>query len=219
MRFSRPGRALATLVKRSKVALAVAIFLVAGTPRAQNLGVIGPVYEIAEPNLIEVILARLREAEAGGQLARLQRDAQARVRSAVESPTPVAGITRTTRSRSFYYDPSIVVPHAITDVDGRVIVAPGTRINPLDTVSLSRSLLFIDARDAPQLARAKQLIDERGGRIKVILTAGSYLESMRRWQRPVFFDQEGQLTTKLGIRHVPALVSQEGKRLRVDEIL
>ena len=103
--------------------------------------------------------------------------------------------------------------------DGKVIVAPGTRINPLDTVSLSKSLLFIDARDAPQLARAKQLVDEPGSRIKVILTAGSYLDLMRRWQRPVFFDQEGRLTAKLGIRHVPALVSQEGSRLRIDELL
>lgn len=219
MRFSSPGRALATLVKRWKVALAVAIFLLAGIPRAQDLGVIGPVYDIAEPNLIEVILARLREAEASGQLARLQRDAQAQVRRDIENPSPVAGITKTTHPRSFHYDPSIVVPHPITDADGRMIVAPGTRVNPLDTVSLSRSLLFIDARDAPQLARAKQLIDERGSRIKVILTAGSYLELMRRWHRPVFFDQEGQLTTKLGIRHVPALVSQEGKRLRIDELL
>ena len=48
---------------------------------------------------------------------------------------------------------------------------------------------------------------------------GSYLELMRRWKRPVFFDQQGTLTDKLGIRHVPALVSQEGKRLRIDEIL
>ena len=48
---------------------------------------------------------------------------------------------------------------------------------------------------------------------------GSYLDLMRRWKRPVFFDQQGQLTDKLGIRHVPALVTQDGKRLKIEEIL
>jgi conjugal transfer pilus assembly protein TraW len=55
-------------------------------------------------------------------------------------------------------------------------------------------------------------------KLKVILTGGSYLDLMRRWKRPVFFDQQGTLTEKLGIRHVPALVTQDGKRLKIEEI-
>ena len=74
------------------------------------------------------------------------------------------------------------------------------------------------ARDREQVARARKLIDERQGKVKVILTGGSYLELMRHWKRPVFYDQQGQLTDQLGIRHVPALVTQEGRRLRIDEI-
>ncbi len=33
-----------------------------------------------------------------------------------------------------------------------------------------------------------------------------------------YYDQQGVLTRRLGIAQVPALVSQEGKRLRVDEL-
>lgn len=203
---------------RRTVFLAAALLL-SVTVRAQDLGVIGPVYPIAEPSLLEVILAKLREADANGVMARLQRDTQASVKRGIEQPAPVARITRTTKARSFYYDPSIVVPYAITDADGKVIVAPGTRVNPLDTVSLSKRLLFIDARDAAQIGRARGILDEHGGKVKVILTGGSYLELMRHWKRPVFYDQQGQLTDQLGIRHVPALVTQEGRRLRIDEIL
>lgn len=202
-----------------RTALIAAAILLSFAVRAQDLGVIGPVYPIAEPSLLEVILAKLREADANGVLARLQRDAQANVKRGIEEPAPVASITKTTKTRSFYYDPSIVVPYAITDADGKVIVAPGTKVNPLDTVSLSKALLFIDARDAAQIGRAKFILDERGGKVKLILTGGSYLDLMRRLKRPVFYDQQGRLTTKLGIRHVPALVSQEGRRLRIDEIL
>ena len=206
-------------VRHGRTALVAAAILFSFAAHAQDLGVIGPVYPIAEPSLLEVILSKLREANATGVLARIQRDTQANVKRGIEQPAPVARITKTTKARSFYYDPSIVVPYAITDAEGKVIVAPGTKVNPLDTVSLSKTLLFIDARDAAQVGQARKLLDERGGKVKVILTGGSYLDLMRRWKRPVFFDQQGTLTEKLGIRHVPALVSQEGKRLRIDEIL
>jgi len=205
--------------RHGRTALVAAAILLSFAGRAQDLGVIGPVYPIAEPSLLEVILSKLREAEATGVLARLQRDTQTNVKRGIEQPAPVAGITKTTKARSFYYDPSIVVPYAITDADGNVIVAPGSKVNPLDTVSLSKALLFFDARDAAQVGRARNILDERGGKVKLILTGGSYLDLMRRWKRPVYFDQQGSLTEKLGIRHVPALVTQEGKRLRIDEIL
>lgn len=204
--------------RRAALILVLAVLAVSSA-RAEDLGVIGPVYAIAEPSLLDVIRTRLRDMEASGALGHLQRESQARIRREIEQPAPVAGITRTTRVRSFEFDPSIEIPYPITDAEGRVIVAPGTRVNPLDVVSLSRPLLFIDARDATQVEQARRLISERHGQLKLILTGGSYLELMRRWKRPVFFDQQGRLTTHLGIRHVPALVTQAGKRLHIDELL
>ena len=197
----------------------MAILLLPLSPHAEDLGVIGPVYAISEPSLLDVILARLRAAEASGELARLQQEARTRARREIEQPAAVTGLTRTTRPRSFYYDPSTVVPDAITDAKGKVIVAPGTIVNPLESVSLSQRLLFIDARDATQVARAQMFLEQQQGKLKLILTGGSYLELMQRLHRPVYFDQQGRLTAKLGIRQVPALVSQDGKRLRIDEIL
>ena len=197
---------------------ALAATVVTTAIHADDLGVIGPVYAIAEPNLLEVILGTLRAAQEDGSLERLQREALTTIRRGIEDPAPVVGLSRTRQPRRFFHDPSIVVPEAILDADGRVIVPPGTVVNPLDTVSLSQALLFIDARDREQVARARKLIDERQGKVKVILTGGSYLDLMRRWQRPVFYDQQGALTTRLGIRHVPALVTQDGRRLRIDEL-
>lgn len=200
-----------------RMALVAVAVLLSFAARAHDLGVIGPVYPIAEPSLLEVILAKLRDAEASGVLARLQRDAQTRAKHQIEQP-PAVKLTKATKARSFFYDPSIIVPYAILDADGKLLVPPGTTVNPLDTVSLSQALLFIDARDTAQVKRASAILDQRGGKLKVILTGGSYLDLMRRWKRPVFFDQQGTLTEKLGIRHVPALVTQDGKRLRIEEI-
>ena len=186
---------------------------------AQDLGVIGPVYPITEPSLLEVILSKLSNAEATGVLGQLQRDAQTKARRTIEQPEAISNVSKTTKPRTHYYDPSLIVPYAIADADGRIIIAPGTTVNPLDTVSLSKHLLFFDARDAEQVKRARALLDQHQGKVKLILTGGSYLDLMKRWKMPVFFDQQGLLTTKLRIQQVPALVYQEGKRLRIDEIL
>jgi conjugal transfer pilus assembly protein TraW len=41
---------------------------------------------------------------------------------------------------------------------------------------------------------------------------------MRRWKQTVYYDQQGLLTMRLGIRQVPARVTQDGRRLRIDEL-
>ena len=198
--------------------LAAATAAICPSAHAQHLGVIGPIYPIAEPSLLALIQSKLRELTANGGLERLQRESQARIRRQIEDPAPVAGITRTATARTFHFDPSIEVPYPISDADGRLIVAPGTRMNPLDVVSLSRPLFFFDARHADQVERARRELADQRGQVKLILTGGSYLELMRRWKQTVYYDQQGLLTTRLGIRQVPARVTQDGHRLRIDEL-
>src|SRR5689334_4835624 len=132
MRCSSPGRR----IRKSSVFLALAAAFLTSVAHART-DVIGPVYAIAEPSLLEVILSKLRDAERTGALARLQRDAQAKIAEAVKAPQPLAGLTKAKVARTRYYDPSIVVPYPITDAEGRILVAAGTMVNPLDTVSLS----------------------------------------------------------------------------------
>jgi len=194
------------------------LFLAMSLAYALDAGVIGPTYEIAEPHLLKFIEARLRQKEASGELRRLQEEARKRGIDAVRHPEPVAGLSTTQAKRSFYFDPTYTLDHNVQDAQGRLMFAAGTRANPLDIVSLSRRLLFFDARDPRQVAQARRLIAQYDGRVKPVLTGGSYLDLMQAWQLPVYYDQLGLLTRRLGIRQVPALVSQEGKRLRIDEL-
>ena len=185
---------------------------------ARNLGVIGPAYPIAEPDLLEEIQAVLREKEASGELAKLREQAKQRVIARIEHPAPVTGLARAKTPRTHYFDPSVSFAEPIVNDKGEVLIPAGTRANPLDTVTMTRQLLFFDARDPQQVARAKFVMDEMGGKVKPIATGGPHLDLMRAWQIQVYFDQGGRLTKQLGITQVPALVYQEGKRLRVDEI-
>lgn len=185
---------------------------------ATDLGTLGPTYEITEPHLLQMIEQRLREKERSGELARIEQDARTRGTEAVRNPAPVAGIQTTAKPRSFYFDPTYTLDRHILGAQGELMFAAGTQANPLDVVSLSRHLLFFDARDGRQVRQARALIARYQGKVKPILTAGSYLDLMKSWRIPVYYDQQGLLTRRLGIAQVPALVSQEGKRLRIDEM-
>lgn len=209
---------MSRLVQTLLFAATLAALAVASSVSAENLGTVGPTYAIAEPHLLDAIERELREKEKSGELARLEQAAKQRIIDSIEHPRPIAGIKRTERARSFYFDPSIVVRENITDAKGNIIVDAGTRANPLEIVSLSKHLLFFDGTDERQVEHAWGLIARYDGRVKPILVAGSYLALMQRWQTPVYYDQQGALTRKLGITQVPALVSQQGKQLRIDEL-
>jgi conjugal transfer pilus assembly protein TraW len=193
--------------------------LVLGPARAEDVGTLGPTYPIAEPHLLRFIEGRLKEKERSGELQRLLVEARERGVRSVRQPVPVDGLQRTRTARSLHVDPTFTLERNIVDATGQVLFAAGTRANPLAVVSLSHDLLLFDGRDPAQVGYARALMDSEPGRIKPILTAGSYLDLMRRWQQPVYYDQQGRLVQRLGIRQVPARVSQDGLQLRVDELV
>ena len=186
---------------------------------ADDLGVIGPTYPISEPHLLQWISQRLREKERSGELVRLQEQTRTRAVESVRNPPPLAGISAATSTSTHYIDPTFTLSEPVRDDKGRTLFPTGTRKNPLEVVALSRHLLFFDARDSRQVDGARKLIDRYRGKVKPILVGGSYLQLMQRWRVPVYYDQRGTLVRQLGITQVPALVSQEGMRLRVDVLV
>lgn len=52
--------------------LAMLLFSLMPIAHAEELGVVGPTYDIAEPDLLEVIQSRLGRMEKTGELARKQ---------------------------------------------------------------------------------------------------------------------------------------------------
>ena len=152
--------------------------------------------------------------ERSGELVRLERDARANARRRLEEPDPVAGIAPARERQSRLWDPAITVARDIRTADGVLIAAAGTRVNPLERVTLARDLLFVDGRREAEVAWA--LGPDRAA--KIVLLAGRPLELMRRHRRPFFFDQGGRLAARFGLRFTPSLVEQVGTRLRITEI-
>lgn len=185
--------------------------------QARDFGIHGKVAPIEEVDPLQIIHQKLKAIEERGELERHNLELQKKTRASIERPKPVEGISKTTQARVFYYDPTYLVQEDIKDHQGHVIHAKGTRINPLETVSLSQDLLFFDGDDEGQVVLAKE--KQKENPLKLILIKGAPLALSEELKLPVYFDQGGLLTKKLGIHHVPALVLQEEKQLRIEEIL
>jgi conjugal transfer pilus assembly protein TraW len=190
----------------------------AGPLAAKDLGTIGPVHAIAEQDMLLLIEQRLQAKAASGELARLQQAAMERAKRSIREPKPVDGLARSTQRRTQWFDPSVHFDEPVLDEQGRVLVAAGTQFNPLTVLSFGKTWLFFDGRDAAQVRRAKAFMDSATGPVKPILVGGSPLALAERWKRRVYFDQGGRLTQRLGLKAVPAAVTQEGSLLRIEEL-
>ena len=74
--------------------------------------------------------------------------------------------------------------------------------------------MFFDATDLKQIEWAKRKTNSVW-----VLVNGSPTELEAKEQRPVYFDQAGKLIAKFKIQQVPAIVSQESKKLKIMEEL
>ena len=183
---------------------------------ARDYGQHGTLWPVIEPDLLTQIEARLTHLEKTGETARLNEQLKQRTIARVNRPEPVAGISHAATPRSWNFDPTISADRDIADEKGRIIIAAGTRVNPLDTVRLRSSLVFLDGDDPAQLAWASQRYGTTSA--KFILVGGAPLALMKARQRRFYFDQGGTLVKHFGIRAVPAVVEQQGRVLRVSEV-
>ena len=197
--------------------LLVLLLLCAAPSAATDLGRFGRTYEIAERDLLELIEARLKALEASGELEVLQARFGASVKERLRRPRGVT-LPRATRARARSYDPSITVPADILDADGALLVAAGTRVNPLDSVSLTTPLLFFDGDDEAQRRWARTLLDGAPHDFVPVLTNGPVLELMETWRAPLYFDQGGIYVRKLGLEALPVIVRQDGRQLAIEEV-
>jgi len=168
--------------------------------------------------MLSEIDAKLKGMQASGEMQRKIDEAIKRSTHTAQYPKTVPGLGKVTRTKTYYFDPTIVASKEIKDAEGKVVVAAGTRLNPLDYVGLNEWLVFFDGTDPRQVELAEALGKKFDWLVKPILTNGGPMDLMRKWKKRVYFDQGGNLVKKFGIQNVPAMVSQEGKVLRIDEL-
>jgi len=188
----------------------------AASAQAKDYGIMGATFPIAEPDLLEVIRARLLRAQQSGELDRMNQKFVETAQAAVRRPKPVAGITPAKETREWLFDPGITISEDIRDAKGNLIAAKGQRFNPLHYVGLHRSFAFIDGNSPEEMAWA--LAQGDPDKLWIIMIKGSPLDRMKKLKRRFYFDQQGVLTGRFGIAHTPALLTRKGDGLEIREV-
>ena len=185
---------------------------------AKDYGIHGTTYQISEKDFLKDIQEKLQAAQKDGKLAKFQNDLKTQMVTSVNSPKGVDGITKAATNREWFFDPSISKPTDLADQTGKVFYRAGTKVNPLDYISMTQVLIFIDGTDEAQVKWALKQHKQLKSKAKIILIRGRIIDLMRTRKVRLYFDQGGNLTNKFSIKAVPAVVEQEGKMLKVREV-
>jgi conjugal transfer pilus assembly protein TraW len=213
---------------KSYIKVSILLLMLAVTSaQAKNLGVWGPLFPIEEQDIREFIYQRLNEMEQNGEMTLLNKKFIKNVKEHALRPTPVAGLTvigntkkakETKETKTFYYDPTYILNRDIEDYEGNIIAKKGTIINPLDTITLHGVLFFLDADDKRQIKWALSNA-KKYDYVRYILVKGNIKEAGKKLNDRIYFDQYGLITKQLGIKHIPCIVKQEGKKLQIQEFV
>jgi conjugal transfer pilus assembly protein TraW len=181
-----------------------------------DLGALGPIEAVTEPDLIAELQRRL----AALDLEKLREQAIARYwqRRTFED-LPVATVTRTQE-----IDPTIRAAADVRLPDGTLLVKAGETINPLDRLPFTQRLVVFDASDKRQVAIAKRLGAEAGvSRVTYIATR---LDRERGWEAlasvedsldaPVYL-LTPDVRSRFALERAPATVEARGRVFVVTE--
>lgn len=181
---------------------------------AKDLGTWGDVYPMQEQSFLSLIHNRLQAMKDSGQLTKLEEGFQDRVKQHTLRPAPVDGLLTDTQPHTLWYDPTFTVGSDIADLQGHVFAHKGDTVNPLSQVPMATTLYFIDADDSRQVAWMKAQMPPTVT-YKVILVKGNIREAADALAERIYFDQQGDLTRKLGVKYIPAVVTQDGMKLKI----
>ena len=192
---------------------------------AKDFGKQGTTFEVKEEGFVAMMQRRLKDVN----LVEHEQKMKDLVKSRVEEPVPASGITRATKTVSHSYDPTYVLDEDVVLPCGKLLYPQGTRVNPLDHMSWDGTLVFIDGRDKEQVgwvvenyitlpSSSDSSNESSSDGNKIVLVAGRPLDLEKETSSNIYFDQAGVLIKKFGITHVPAIVEQDGRYLKVTEI-
>ena len=202
---------------RTWVSFALAVVFLFASPVAwaqssgKDLGIHGKLYEIKEEDMLSYVKRKAGEID----LQALRESMVKKIEeSYVEHSLVSLDVPSATEERVRYIDPSVVVRNPLYDHTGKMISPAGT-INPLDHVSLSKSILILRE---DQIKRALEKTSGNGENPILLLTDGD-IRRASSLAGQIVYKPSPFMLRRLQIEKVPSFVTQKGKRLKVREIV
>lgn len=180
-----------------------------------DLGVYGTTFPVRERNIITVLTEKMTSDKGKEVLNALEKKLNDMAERSHYVPKSADHVTATPVHNSYLFDPSLSLSHDLSDHQGTRFYTAGEPLNPFDHITLSKEYVFIDGNRPKQIEWVKTLKKEK--RMMIILVKGDPMTLMKTHGLNVFFDQEGAMTTRFQLSHVPCVMAQEGKMLRITE--
>ena len=176
----------------------------------KDLGVHGKLYEIREEDMLSYIRKKAGEID----MQPLRESIEKKLGESYAGHSSASlNVPSSTEERVRCLDPSVNVRNPLYDHTGKMI-SPAGIVNPLDQVSLSKSILVLRE---DQMKRALEKISGSGEEMILILTDGDILRASSFAGQPVYKASFSMLR-RFQIKKVPSLIEQQGRRLRVREM-
>lgn len=174
----------------------------------RNRPAVGEVYPITEPDMHETMRAKFASAD----WEKIRGGAEKRLADTVlrDEELPAAP-----RDRIRLVDVSSALVQDVLTPDGRVFAKAGTRINPLEFVTLDEAIIVFD----PTNRFDNRIVTEwRRRRPAVILVATHWSPLLQsKFDQTVYVLDTG-LRDRFDIEYSPSLIEQVGKHMRVTEV-
>ena len=201
---------------RTWISFALAVVFLFASPVAwaqssgKDLGIHGKLYEIKEEDMLSYVRRKAGEID----LQTLRESMVKKIEESYAEHSLVSlDVPSATEERVRYIDPSVVVRNPLYDHTGKMISLGGT-VNPLDHVSLSRSILILRE---DQIKRALEKIRGSGENPILLLTDGDIQRASSLAGQPVY-KANLFILRRLKIEKAPSLVEREGRKLMIKEI-
>ena len=201
---------------RTWISFALALVFLFASPVAwaqspgKDLGIHGKLYEIKE----EDMLSYVRRKAGAIDMQALRESMEKKIEESYAEHSLVSlDVPSATEERVRYVDPSVKVRNPLYDHTGKMISPAGT-INPLDYISLSRSILILRE---DQIKRALEKTGRSAEKPILLLTDGDIQRASSLAGQPVY-KANLFILRRLKIEKAPSLVEREGRKLMIKEI-
>jgi type-F conjugative transfer system pilin assembly protein TrbC len=190
------------------------------SPGGENLGHRAETYDIAEPDFVLEMQARLASIDW-----KPRRDAA--VAKFWSKHHDFVQLPDARTRREFLVDPSVQATQDLVGADGDVLVRAGERWNPLDWMVLSKTIIVFRGTDPRHVAQAKEAARgaQTNGRGVILLTTA--VDTERGWQHlneledtlsGTVYVLPSSLVDRLHLEAIPATIVSHGKQLLVTEL-
>lgn len=188
---------------------------------AGDLGQRGPVYGIAEPDMILEIQRRIKAYDWEGAKRHALDNFWASQNDQVVLPAATEAAVRR-------IDPSIAATEDIVLPDGRTVVHKGQTINPQAILPMRHAYILFDATDRRQLAFAKAKGDELLKSGKPVAYLFSRMDHGNGWDaynrtasllNAQIFKLLPAIVERFKVRALPTVVEGDGTALKVSEFV